>query len=178
MAEFFIRPTTPEDHAWVCSWLEQHWGAAQIVSRGKLHQADRLPAFCAIWQADAVGCSEAGQPVGLITYTIVGGECEIVSLDSAAAGHGIGSSLVAAVQQTAASQGCRRLWLVTTNDNTYALHFYQRQGFTLAALHKNALVESRRLKPSIPLIGIGQIPIRDEIELELCFERSELHDCH
>jgi hypothetical protein len=39
-------------------------------------------------------------------------------------------------------------------------------GFTLAAVHKGALNESRKLKPEIPLFGIDGIPITDEIELE------------
>jgi hypothetical protein len=36
----------------------------------------------------------------------------------------------------------------------------------MAALHRNAIEASRRLKPSIPLTGLDGIPIRDEIELE------------
>jgi hypothetical protein len=36
----------------------------------------------------------------------------------------------------------------------------------LAALHREALAESRRLKPSIPEIGAYGIPLRDELELE------------
>jgi hypothetical protein len=37
----------------------------------------------------------------------------------------------------------------------------------LAALHRNAVAESRRLKPEIPETGADGIPIRDELELEL-----------
>ncbi|WP_198679304.1 hypothetical protein [Thermomonospora amylolytica] len=44
---------------------------------------------------------------------------------------------------------------------------YQRRGFRLAALHRDAVTDSRdRLKPEIPPIGDHGIPIRDEIELE------------
>ena len=35
--------------------------------------------------------------------------------------------------------GCNRMWLVTTNDNTPAIRFYQRYGFTLKAVHINAV---------------------------------------
>jgi ribosomal protein S18 acetylase RimI-like enzyme len=66
----------------------------------------------------------------------------------------------------AARGGCRRLWLVTTNDNTAALRFYQKRGFVIAGVHRNAIVEARRLKPEIPLVGRNGIAIRDEIELE------------
>ncbi len=57
--------------------------------------------------------------------------------------------------------------MITTNDNTPAIRFYQKRGFSLVAVHRNAIAESRKLKPEIPLAGVDGIPIRDEIELEL-----------
>ena len=54
-----------------------------------------------------------------------------------------------------------------SNDNPPALRFYQKRGFALVAVHANAVERSRQIKPEIPLIGRGGIPIRDEIELEL-----------
>ena len=79
----------------------------------------------------------------------------------------MGSALLGAVEELARRRGCKRLWLVTTNDNTHALAFYQRRGFVLAALHRDAVTEARKtLKPSLPLVGEGGIPLRDELELE------------
>jgi hypothetical protein len=37
----------------------------------------------------------------------------------------------------------------------------------LAALHRDELERSRKLKPEIPELGLDGIPIRDELELEL-----------
>ncbi len=48
-----------------------------------------------------------------------------------------------------------------------ALRFYQKRGFVLVAIHRDALDISRKLKPEIPLIGNDGIPLRDEIELEM-----------
>ena len=48
-----------------------------------------------------------------------------------------------------------------------ALRFYQKRGFELFAIHRNALDISRKLKPEIPMIGNDGIPLRDEIELEM-----------
>jgi ribosomal protein S18 acetylase RimI-like enzyme len=62
---------------------------------------------------------------------------------------------------------CGRLYLVTTNDNTRALRFYQKRGFTICAVRLNVMDESRKIKPQISLTGEDGIPIRDEIELEL-----------
>jgi ribosomal protein S18 acetylase RimI-like enzyme len=68
--------------------------------------------------------------------------------------------------QLARQVNYRRIWLVTTNDNTPALRFYQKKGFIIIRIFANALQESHRLKPEIPLTGLDGIPIRDEIELE------------
>lgn len=57
--------------------------------------------------------------------------------------------------------------LITTNDNINAIRFYQKRGFDMARLFRNALEASRRLKPEIPLLGENDIPLRHEIEFEL-----------
>ena len=72
-----------------------------------------------------------------------------------------------AVEQTARRASCLTLKLTTTNDNTLALRFYQRLGFHLVALRPAAVIDARRMKPSIPELGLDDIPIRDEIDLEL-----------
>ncbi len=36
----------------------------------------------------------------------------------------------------ARATGCRRVWLVTTNNNIAAIAFYQRVGMDLRALHR------------------------------------------
>lgn len=129
-----------------------------MVSRGRLHEVGESPGFVAI---------SDGKPVGLLTYRIENDECEIVLLDSGFEGKGIGSVLIAAAKEAAAEAGCSRLWLVTTNDNVDALRFYQKRGFVIAAVHTNALEQSRKLKPEIPLVGKHGIPLRDEIELDI-----------
>lgn len=129
-----------------------------MVSRGRVHHIDTLPGFAAL-QDDRV--------VGLATYRIDGDECELTTIDSLSEGAGIGSALIDAVKDAVRQAGCKRLWLLTTNDNTPAIRFYQKRGFVLAALHRNAIEASRKLKPEIPLIGRDGIPIRDELELEM-----------
>ena len=101
-----------------------------------------------------------------MTYTIVGDDCEIVSLDSLRPGAGIGTALIDAVKAAAVESGCKRLWLVTTNDNMNALRFYQKRGFVLVKVNRNVIEFARTLKP-VPLIGADGIPLRDEIELEM-----------
>ena len=140
------------------SLLTEHWGSVRMVTRGKIHQADELPGFIAVQQ---------DKPASLITYRLDGKECEITSMNSLLENQGIGSALIDTVKNAAATAGCKRLWLITTNDNTKALRFWQKRGFSLVAIHRNAVEQSRRLKPEIPLTDNDGIPIRDEIELEM-----------
>jgi GNAT superfamily N-acetyltransferase len=111
------------------------------------------------------GADRDGRPVGLVTLHVEAGECEVVTLNSVEPGRGIGAALMTAAEGYARERGCRRLWLITTNDKTRALRFYQRLGFRVAAWRIGAIDRARTLKPEIPLTGEDGIPIRDEIEL-------------
>jgi len=81
-------------------------------------------------------------------------------------GAGAGTALLDAVVEHARASGWRRLWLITTNDNTDALRLYQRAGWEWVAWHRDAVTDSRALKPELPEIGAHGIAIRHEIELE------------
>ena len=161
MNEIIIKQAGNANKTWITDLLKEWWAGPVVVTRGKLHRADELPGFIAV---------QSDKPAGLITYEITGGECEIVTINSLIEGQGIGSALIEAVRNTAVKEGCRRLWLITTNDNTAALRFYQKRGFHLVAVHRNAIEQSRRLKPEIPETGNDGIPLRDEIELEIILE--------
>ncbi len=153
-----LRQRTEDDSDWIVELLTKEWGSTKIVTRGNTWTADELPAVVAI---------TGDERTGLATYRIDGDSCEMISLNSLMENIGIGTALVNEVKRRAKVAGCKRLWLITTNDNLKAIRFYQRRGFVLVAVHRNALDESRRLKPSIPLVGLDGIPMRDEIEMEL-----------
>jgi N-acetylglutamate synthase-like GNAT family acetyltransferase len=157
MTDFTVRPVDVRDRNWVAEFLDKHWGSTRLVSRGQAYLAHLLPGFVA---------EQDGEQVGLLVYRIDGDQCEIMSLDSVHEGSGVGTALINAMKEEAKAQGCKRLWLITTNDNLNALRFYQKRGFILAALYPNAVEQTRKLKPQIPLVGMDGIPIRDEIELE------------
>jgi N-acetylglutamate synthase-like GNAT family acetyltransferase len=155
---FEIRPLAAEDRIWVKTLLREHWGSERSVSRGRVHSADALPGFFAVRNR---------VPIGLATYHIENSECEIVTLNSLEEEIGVAAALIESIRAVAAMAGCRRLWLITTNDNVKAQEYYKRRGFSLKAVHKDAVRESRKLKPEIPETGMNGIPIRDEIEFEL-----------
>ncbi len=136
----------------------ERWGADYVVARGVCYEVANLEGFVA-WAG--------GDRTGIVTYLVAGDTCEVVTLDSLQENAGVGTALMAAVADSARSAGCRRLTLITTNDNFNALRFYQKRGMRLIGLYPGALANSRKLKPQIPEIGNDGIPLRDELELEL-----------
>jgi ribosomal protein S18 acetylase RimI-like enzyme len=153
-----IRPYRENgDRAWAEGFMDDAWGGALQARRGELLDVLALPGVVA--EAD-------GRPVGFATYRLDGDECELAFIVALERREGIGTALLDAVRDAAAD--CRRIWLVTTNDNLDALRFYQRRGFRLVELRPGFVDAAREsLKPRIGLIGDFGIPIRDELELEL-----------
>lgn len=154
---FDIQSLNETFRPWAHDYINREWGPPGIVTRGRLHDTAQLSGFVAV---------ENKEPIGLVTYHIERNECKIVSLNSLKEKRGVGSSLVDVVVKEAKANRCHRVVVITTNDNTNALRFYQKRGFHIRAVYPNALVASRKLKPTIPQIGIDGIPLRDEIELE------------
>jgi N-acetylglutamate synthase-like GNAT family acetyltransferase len=158
-----VRAADAHDRNSIERLLNRSWGSTTIVTRGNTHDASQLPALLAVQRDDIVG---------LATFRLAGDECELMSLDALRKGRGIGSALLDGVANEARRSGCRRLWLITTNDNVDAIRFYQRRGLRLIAIYPGAVDDARRLKPSIPLVGQHGIPIRDELEFELELRRQ------
>ena len=153
-----VREPRDEERERIIAILVERWGAPIVVSRGVRHDMRELPTLVA---------DEDGEIAGVLTYNPSEREAEEVSIDALRQNRGIGTALLDAVVDVALASGWRRLWLITTNDNTAALRFYQRRGWDLVAVHRGAVDESRRLKPEIPQTGDDDIPIKHELELEL-----------
>ena len=149
-----VRALTDEDRAWVAGIATERWGSSVVVAHGEVLEPATLAGFVA--EGD-------GERVGLLTYREDGDACEVVTIDAFEPRRGVGSALMRALM----SLGHRRVRLVTTNDNVPAQRFYERLGFRLVAVREGELERSRRLKPEIPLVGVGGAPIRDELEYEL-----------
>jgi GNAT superfamily N-acetyltransferase len=152
-----IRPREPADEPAVGAFLaERH--SARVARLGRLERPLDHPALVA---------ERDGALAGVLTYVIGREDCEILTLHTTEQSHGVGTALIDAVERIAAGRGCRRLWVLTTNDNVDALRFYQRRGFRLAELNPGAVDEAReRLKPELPAVGEYGIPLRDELVLE------------
>jgi len=138
-------------------WIE-HWGGEKMSTRGNVYRPKQLDGFVV---------EDENEWVGLITFLIKDNECEVTSLDSLREGKGIATQLLDKAIQEAHAGNCKRLFLITTNDNLLALGFYQKRDFEIVTIYRGAVNESRKIKPTIPLVGMDGIPLRDEIELEV-----------
>lgn len=152
-----LPPVGDADRAWLADLWRVEWGGETMVTKGRMHRLADLDALIA-WEGD--------RRIGAATYRLDDGDCELISLNSAVEGRGVGSQLLAAVEAATLETGCQRVWLITTNDNLDALKFYQRRGYRLVAVYPGAVDEARKIKPTIPTVGHHGIPLHDEIELE------------
>jgi ribosomal protein S18 acetylase RimI-like enzyme len=153
-----LRRLTPADLPRLRQFWIEHWGGEEMISRGNIYRPEQLDGFVV---------EDENEWVGLVTFFIRDAECEVTSLDSLREGKGIGTQLIDKAIEEARARNCKRLFLITTNDNLHALGFYQKRGFEIVSVYRGAVNESRKRKPGIPLVGMNGIPLRDEIELEM-----------
>jgi GNAT superfamily N-acetyltransferase len=158
MPDFEIRPLTSDDQVWLREMIQKHFGGLPMFVLGIEVDFEAIEGLVA---EDSKG------PLGSLTYRIEGDRMEIVTLHSEAERRGVGTCLMDRMREIAADNGCKRLHLVTTNDNLQALGFYQRRGWRMTAVHPDSLKKEISVKPQMEDMGLNGIPILDEIELEL-----------
>jgi 2-oxo-4-hydroxy-4-carboxy-5-ureidoimidazoline decarboxylase len=156
-----VRDLSAADRDWADRLLTDNLGGTRMVARlGEL--IDPLSLEGLVAESD-------GRPIGLATVQEAPDRgMEVLTLHADPPGKGAGTALLETAWHVAAASGHHRLWLVTTNDNLAALHFYLRRGMRIAAVHEGAVERDRALKPEIPAYnGDNGLPLRDLLELEL-----------
>ena len=128
--KFHITDIKTEDRTLVDSFISENWGSLVLVTKSKIHNSVELPGF--IYKEDE-------KIIGLITYKIKNDDCEIVTLNSKLENKGLGTSLLNKVIDFSRKNSCKRIWLITTNDNTKVIRFYQKKGFEWNGFYKNAI---------------------------------------
>ena len=158
MDEIHYRKISKDDRGWIAEFIRSRWGSEMVVVHGAVYHPAGLEGFVA---------GNEKENVGLVTYKIENDSCEIVTLDAIIENKCIGSNLVTLVLKEAKSTGCKKVWLITTNDNIKAIYFYQKLGFQLVKIYPDAVENSRKIKPGIPQTAENGLPIRDELEFEI-----------
>lgn len=142
----------------VAEYIKENWAEVFIISRGRKIYPAELEGLVAL--------DDNNEIIGFVTYEIIDRVCEVTTLDALRKFEGIGTRLLDQLKDNLRKQNIKRLWLITTNDNIDAIRFYQKRGWKMVAIHVDALDQSRKLKPKIPLIGEYGIPLQHEIEFE------------
>jgi len=153
-----VRRATLDDRPWIAEVVAAEFASTRLVSRGRLVEDATL--------LDGFVVENDGRPVGCVLWHEVDGDAELAVIATTYRGAGAGTALLDAVVDHARANGWKRLWLVTTNDNTDALRLYQRAGWDWVAWHRDSVTAARPLKPELPRLGAHGIAIRHELELE------------
>lgn len=140
----------------VKDFISTHWADESVIINGEAIKPAEEKGFIIFNSVEIIG---------LITYRQKERMYEILTLNSLIENQGVGSALIKTLIDEANQKHIKSINVVTTNDNTKAIRFYQKHGFIISAIRINELKHSRSLKPSIPLKGNDNIPLRDEIEL-------------
>ena len=104
-----IKPAEPADVTWITDFLRERWNSTIIVTHGEIIEAAALPALI------------AENHRGLATYRRLGRAAELVALDAAPTGQGIGTALIEALTIRLQAGGCTQLW-VTVVAHPFDLH--------------------------------------------------------
>ena len=153
-----VRPLTAGDRGWVRATLVRNWSSTTVARRGELIEARDLRGYVALL---------GGRRTGLVLVDIRNGDLEVVAISTRTLRQGVGHALIKQCVEQARERGCRRVWLITTNNNTAAIAFYQDIGMDLCAYYRYGVGALRLLKPSIPLRDSTGVRIDHELEFEL-----------
>ncbi len=153
-----VRPLTAGDRGWVRATLVRNWASTIVARRGELIEARELDGYVAL---------RGGRRTGLVLVHLSDDDLEVVAISTTTPGRGVGRALINQCIEQARACGCRRVWLITTNNNATAIAFYQRVGLDLCAYYRHEVGASRLLKQSIPLRDSTGVPIDHELEFEL-----------
>jgi ribosomal protein S18 acetylase RimI-like enzyme len=154
-----VRAAERGDLPWIRDLLDDHWGGQEQVVNEVAYRPADLPGFVATLE---------GERVGYAALRLVGDVAEIGLIDAIRPRIGVGSAMVAALEEAARARALPRVRAVTTNENREAQAFYESLGFHLVEVREGAVTRGRLLKPTIPLASGDGTPITDE----LVYERS------
>jgi GNAT superfamily N-acetyltransferase len=155
-----IRPATPADNKWLDELMNRDWGGLPLVIRGKKYYPSTL---------DGIIAENESGIAGFLYYEVRDKDCEIIVFEVFDKFKGTGTIVLNKLKEVAKDKNHQRIYLMTTNDNLDALRFYQKRGFHICGVHIDSVKNSRKIKPTIGMIGDHDIPVRDEIDLEFVF---------
>lgn len=153
--KFSVREATSADVHAIERICDRAWGETEIDVFGQT--------FDVLASMNLIAVDENDQLIGLISCAVHGGDLAVVmySVYPEYQGRGVGSALLDAASDLAASRSLTTLKAAVSNDDLPLLYFYQRHGFSILEVAKGLLAD----KLGYAGVGFAGIPIRDEIRL-------------
>ncbi len=160
-SEIAVRSASEQEAATLQQRAEKFWGHDDIRTFGRQ-----------VWLSDCqwTGAWRGPQILGSAAFRIEAPDLLVVAVDVDRdhRSTGIGTALMAHLEEMAKEQGVERILLSTTNDNLPAIAFYQKRGYRLMEVLPGEA--ARALSDLFPegLKGHRGLPIRDEFRF--CFD--------
>jgi ribosomal protein S18 acetylase RimI-like enzyme len=150
------REATPADQRSVLELFRRDFGRTSIATFGEVVPLESTAAIVADMQ---------GEISGALAWRPRENALQIVALatDPMWQRSGVGGYLVAEAEVVARRNGADRIVLATTNDNLPAFYFYQRRGYRITEVVRDAWRDHAEL---VIAAGFGDIPVLDELRLE------------
>jgi ribosomal protein S18 acetylase RimI-like enzyme len=157
----FVRPAQEADRARVAELFISDFGHLTVVAFGQVMHADQESALVADMKDDIAGA---------LAWRRLGDALHIVAMatDPMWQRSGVGGYLVAEAELLARRDGLGRVITATSNDNLPSLYFYQRHGYRVTEVARDAFAE-HATDAATP--GFAGIPALDEIRLEKRIDR-------
>jgi GNAT superfamily N-acetyltransferase len=152
----FTREATAAEQAAALELFRRDFGRTSIASFGEIIPLSETSTIVAEMQGDVSGA---------LAWKPRENALQIVALATEPMWQrsGVGGHLVAEAEMVARRTGATRVVLATTNDNLPALYFYQRRGYRITDVVRDAWRDHAELTIGV---GFASIPVLDELRLE------------
>ena len=140
----------------VLDLFEQDFGRTRVATHGDVVDLTTL---------DTLVAEMEGAVAGALAWRQMGDALHVVALatDPMWQRAGVGGHLLAEAEALARKSGFARLVVTASNDNLPGLYFYQRHGYRIVEVVRDAAAQHPELRP---LPGFADIPPLDELRLE------------
>jgi ribosomal protein S18 acetylase RimI-like enzyme len=147
--------TSEEKKKEIGAFVRRFWGEEEQLTFDRKFRIAELPAYVARFGESAAGFISTAEVDDAVIIVALGVLPQYQS-------SGVGKGLVKKVEDEAIRRKKKKLLVSTSNDDLPALAFYQSVGFQIYEVKPNVIAE----KHGEVLVGIGNLPIRDELRLQ------------
>jgi len=150
------REAAPDERQGVLDLFQQDFGRTRVATFGDVVDLSAV---------DTIVAEMSGGVAGALAWRQVGDAVHVVAIatDPMWQRSGVGGHLLAEAEAQARRAGLKRLLVTATNDNLPALYFYQRHGYRIIEIVRDATAAHPEMRP---LPGFADIPALDELRLE------------